>query len=43
LSALFPTKARIGFPLFTRLTDWRKSSSLSKVDREAIEYTRINP
>jgi len=43
LSALFPTSMIIGSPLFARLTDWRKTSSRSKVDRDAIEYTSINP
>jgi hypothetical protein len=43
LSHLFPTRMNTGFCLFTRSIDCRKTSSLSKVDRDAIEYTRINP
>ena len=37
LSALLPTSMKIGFCLFTRIIDWRKFSSRSNVDREAIE------
>jgi len=43
LSHLLPTSMKIGFCLFTRSIDCRKTSSLSNVDRDAIEYTRINP
>lgn len=43
LSHLFPTSIKIGFCLFTRSMDCRKTSSRSNVDRDAIEYTRMNP
>jgi hypothetical protein len=43
LSHLLPTSINIGFCLFTRNIDCRKTSSRSNVDREAIEYTRMNP
>jgi hypothetical protein len=37
LSHLFPTSMNIGFCIFTRRTDCRKASSLSKVARDVIE------
>jgi hypothetical protein len=37
LSDLLPTRMKIGLCLFTRIMDWRKFSSRSNVDREAIE------
>jgi hypothetical protein len=43
LSHLLPTSIKIGSPLLTRRIDWRKTSRRSKVDREAIEYTRMKP
>jgi len=43
LSHLFPTSIKIGFCLFTRSIDCRKTSSRSNVDRDAIEYTRMKP
>jgi len=43
LSHLLPTSIKMGFCLFTRSIDCRKTSNLSNVDRDAIEYTRINP
>jgi len=43
LSALLPTSMNIGFWRLTLNMDCRKTSRRSKVAREAIEYTRINP
>jgi hypothetical protein len=43
LSALLPTSMNIGFWRLTLSMDCRKTSRRSKVAREAIEYTRINP
>lgn len=43
LSALFPTSMNIGFWRLTLNMDCRKTSRRSKVAREAMEYTRINP
>jgi hypothetical protein len=43
LSHWFPTSRKTGFCLFTRSMDWRKTSSRLNVDRDAMEYTRMNP
>ena len=43
LSHLLPTSMNIGSPRLTLRIDWRNISSRSKVDREAIEYTRMKP
>ena len=43
LSHLLPTSINIGWPRLTRIIDLRNISRRSNVDREAIEYTRMNP
>lgn len=43
LSHLLPTSINIGSPRLTRFIDCRNISRRSNVDREAIEYTRMNP
>ena len=43
LSHLLPTSMNIGSPLLTRRMDWRKVSNRSKVDLDAIEYTKMKP
>jgi len=43
LSHLLPTSMNIGFVLLTLIIACRKTSSRSKVARDAIEYTRIKP
>lgn len=43
LSHLFPTSTKMGLLRFTRSISCRNTSSRSNVDRDAIEYTRMNP
>lgn len=43
LSHLLPTSMKIGFCRLTLSIDCRNTSRRSKVDREAIEYTRMKP
>lgn len=42
-SHLLPTSKKIGLPCLTRLMDCRNRSRRLNVNREAIEYTRMNP